>query len=82
MKKRVISLVFATIFATTMLAGCGVKTDLPESGTVSEGTSDTASQGEESAEADTPSKYQTTYGSKHFDNVTITVELFCYVLFT
>lgn len=76
MKKRVISLVFATIFATTMLAGCGVKTDLPESGTVSEGTSDTASQGEESAEADTPSKYQTTYGSKQFDNVTITVELF------
>ena len=76
MKKRVISLVFATIFATTMLAGCGVKTDLPESGTVSEGTSDTASQGEESAEADTPSKYQTTYGSKQFNNVTITVELF------
>lgn len=76
MKKRAISLVFATIFATTMLAGCGVKTDLPESGTVSEGTSDTASQGEESAEADTPSKYQTTYGSKQFDNVTITVELF------
>jgi putative aldouronate transport system substrate-binding protein len=68
MKKRVISLVFATIFATTMLMGCG-KSESNNAATPGSSTSDTASAGGES-------KYQTTYGSKQFDNVTITVELF------
>jgi len=68
MKKRVISLVFATIFAATMLAGCG-KTNQTDSAAPVGGTSDTASE-------NGGSKYQTTYGSKQFDNVTITVELF------
>ncbi|SFU42632.1 extracellular solute-binding protein [Butyrivibrio sp. INlla21] len=77
MKKRVISLVLATVFATTMLAGCGIKNEPAQQGTTSTDTADTTSEGgEDSAKADTPSKYQTTYGSKQFDNVTITVELF------
>ena len=68
MKKRVISLVFATIFATTMLMGCG-KSDSNNTATPGDSTADTAT-------AEGESKYQTTYGSKQFDNVTITVELF------
>lgn len=76
MKKRVISLVLATVFATTMLAGCGIQ-KMPESGTPSTDKADTNNEGgQDAAEDDTPSKYQTTYGSKQFDNVTITVELF------
>ena len=40
MKKRVISLVLATVFATTMLAGCGIE-NKPEAGTPSTNTADT-----------------------------------------
>ncbi|MCR4588292.1 MAG: extracellular solute-binding protein [Lachnospiraceae bacterium] len=83
MKKRVLAALLTTCLAITTLAGCG-----SESASTSEGSTstDTAPAAEEqapaaeeqvaTAETEAASKYQTTYGSKMFDDVTITVELF------
>ncbi len=89
MKKRFLEKLLAVILAATMLIGCskgGDTTGTPgTSGTAQSGTtSGSAQSGTTSGSgttgdntgSSTGSKYQTTYGSKQFDNVKITVELF------
>ena len=86
MKKKVISCMLAVSLLAMTLSGCGSEPGSGESSSAAGGgesqpvnqSSDTAGGeenqgGQDQAEA---SKYQTTYGSKTFDNVTITVELF------
>jgi len=77
MKKRVLASLMAMVLASTMLFGCGAKeTD----NTTSKTEVSTSKEADNVASTDAPteeaSKYQTTYGSKMFDNVTIKVELF------
>lgn len=68
--RRVASLAMASVLAGTLLAGCGGSTgNSTSSGSAASGTTGTASSGG-------TSKYQTTYGSKQFNNVTLKVELF------
>lgn len=78
MKKKKGSLTFMALFLTaSMLAGCGSS---PAGGQASSG--EASSSGDESGtraaagEEGTAEGYQTTYGSKMFDDVTISVELF------
>ena len=62
---------------STALIGCGSKTssvDTDSNKNSSESSQETNQESEETTSG--ASKYQTTYGSKMFDNVTITVELF------
>ena len=75
MKKRVFAIIMASILATSLLAGCGAKTETSSNEPTETKTEETAST-EEKEDNIVESKYQTTYGSKMFDNVTITVELF------
>ncbi|MBQ3891327.1 MAG: extracellular solute-binding protein [Lachnospiraceae bacterium] len=75
MKKRVFAIIMASILATSLLAGCGAKTETSSNEPTETKTEETAST-EEKEDNFVESKYQTTYGSKMFDNVTITVELF------
>jgi len=75
MKKRVFAIVMAAILATSMLAGCGTTAEKSSQEPTETKTEETAKT-EEKEENFVESKYQTTYGSKMFDNVTITVELF------
>ena len=76
MKKRVLAIIMAALVTSTMLFGCGTKTESTDnSGAVS--SEEKVENTEKSEENNfVESKYQTTYGSKMFDNVTITVELF------
>lgn len=78
MKKRIVASVLAVVMAASLVA-CGGKggNDKP-SGTNSgkEETKNDESKGDDGQENGGSSQYQTTYGSKKFDNVTITVELF------
>lgn len=79
MKKKVISCMLVVSMLAVSLVGCGSQPDESPSGSAgSEVNQPVQSAGGE--EGETPSgeasKYQTTYGSKTFDNVTITVELF------
>lgn len=79
MKKRVISILMAALTTISLLAGCGSTQTTDTGATQDEQKEETqADDSKDTAEAtsDQPSKYQTTYGSKQFDNVTITVELF------
>lgn len=79
MKKKVISCLLAMAMVAASLTGCGgeaetnTSADTPAKAS-KPAQSATADQG--GAETATASKYQTTYGSKVFDDVTITVELF------
>ncbi|SDA72017.1 putative aldouronate transport system substrate-binding protein [Butyrivibrio sp. INlla18] len=79
MKKRVISILMAAATTVSLLAGCG-STQPADSGATQDAQKEETQSADsgDAAEAtsDQPSKYQTTYGSKQFDNVTITVELF------
>lgn len=88
MKRRIVATFLAAAIAVTTV-GCGTvtgqgvagekKDDASVSGDASDdNASDEGEEdGEEDAEASgAASKYQTTYGSKQFDNVTISVELF------
>ena len=62
---------------STALIGCGSKTssvDTDSNKNSSESSQETNQESEKTTSG--ASKYQTTYGSKMFDNVTITVELF------
>ena len=68
-KKRLLSGMLAASLSLAMLAGCS-QGEAPASG----GDAQTEAQTSEAAEGG--SQYQTTYGSKQFDDVTITVELF------
>lgn len=68
----------AIMLASTMLFGCGDKTATTSNNTATSSVTktDTNAGSDVAATTDEASKYQTTYGSKMFDNVTITVELF------
>ena len=77
MKRKSISVLLATAMLSTALIGCGSKTpsaDTDPNKNSSESSQETNQESEETTSG--ASKYQTTYGSKMFDNVTITVELF------
>lgn len=84
MKKKLIACLLSLSLALSALAGCGGKTqtetaqDTQESEAAKETETQTEDEGaaDSGQETETASKYQTTYGSKTFDNVTITVELF------
>ncbi len=79
MKKRVLASVLAVILVLSSFTGCGKgegTTSASDAGTKTETSSTENKKTETSEEASTASKYQTTYGSKKFDNVTIKVELF------
>lgn len=78
-KKKVLSGLLALAMTASLFAGCG-----KAAGTSTEGGSSAEVGGNEAAAASegageeqaSSSGYQTTYGSKQFDNVTIQVELF------
>ena len=83
MKNRVLASSLAVILASSMLFGCGGTQTVDNSSTKAEDKKETtAGDSAQKTDSDTAtatestSKYQTTYGSKQFDNVTITVELF------
>lgn len=73
LKRRLLAGAMSAAVLTGLLTGCGssssesAKTDA----TTSDGTGETVA-----AESSEGSAYQTTYGDKQFDDVTITVELF------
>ncbi|SEG01755.1 putative aldouronate transport system substrate-binding protein [Butyrivibrio sp. Su6] len=79
MKNKVLKNSLAIALAATMVVGCG-STAPAETGaepkTETQTQTATSTESTDSATAAEASKYQTTYGSKQFDNVTITVELF------
>ena len=83
MKKRLVSCMLASFLVFGSIAGCGSGGTESAGGqssapaAESEDTGAEAASGEEvSAGGEGASQYQTTYGSKQFDDVTITVELF------
>ncbi|MCR5722879.1 MAG: extracellular solute-binding protein [Lachnospiraceae bacterium] len=76
MKKKVLASLTAMLLATSMLFGCGKEVAETSAST---GKTETVVSSEDKTDGETQaaaSKYQTTYGSKQFDNVTIKVELF------
>lgn len=79
MKKRKLMSMLAALLTVSCVAGCG-STAQPEaskeSTSTSKETSSTTAESKEEATTEAASGYQTTYGSKQFDNVTIKVELF------
>ena len=92
MKRRIVATLLAAVITVTTV-GCGGAAN-QGAAAATEGSPEAASETseeaatEEAAEsgdakeasAGSASKYQTTYGSKQFDNVTISVELFDQVL--
>lgn len=85
MKKRFFALLLVISMVLLMFSGCGKK-DQADSGDTKKTTSDKSADkdtGEkketgssDTSDSSTASKYQTTYGSKMFDNVKIKVQLF------
>lgn len=80
MKKKLTACLLMAILTTSMAVGCGGS---KETGSKETGSNNTATKEEskteetaDAAPAAEESKYQTTYGEKQFDNVTIKVELF------
>jgi putative aldouronate transport system substrate-binding protein len=78
MKKKIMALllVLAMVFGAI---GCGKSNEAkePDAGNVTEEVKATsAPESTKAATSDSASEFQTTYGSKKFDNVTITVEVF------
>ena len=82
MKKKLAAGVLAAMLVFTALAGCGQESgeedvqSAAQSGEASGAAEEGDAQSEETAGTEGASQYQTTYGSKQFDDVTITVELF------
>lgn len=77
MKRRLLAGAMSLVLVSSMLTGCGAKSTQEDVSIDMAPAMDT----NENAAAETTtqtqkSKYQTTYGSKQFDDVTITVELF------
>ena len=70
MRRRFGAFILTTVMVSTLLGGCASGTTVQK---IVSGKSGTDQSKEETTSA---SKYQTTYGSKKFNNVTITVELF------
>lgn len=82
MKKKFLSCVLVVSMLATLFVGCG-KDEKSKDNSVPSSSSNSSSTSTEKGKSDTnnettgsASKYQTTYGSKMFDNVKITVELF------
>lgn len=77
MKKRIVSVLLTTIIVLSSIMGCGSNNQAQTENTkaADKETTSTA-QIKENAQTTDASGYQTTYGDKQFDNVTITVELF------
>ena len=82
MKKKLISAILALSTVVMVLSGCGSSGEAESKATATESVAEvkestTATEKESSSEAATESvsKYQTTFGSKQFDDVTIKVEL-------
>ena len=74
--KKLVALLLVLVM-TIMSVGCGKKTD--ETNSVSGGDKDAGKSSDESTTDEQKagaSEFQTTFGSKNFDNVTITVEVF------
>ncbi|MGN1171038.1 MAG: hypothetical protein ACI4SZ_05225, partial [Lachnospiraceae bacterium] len=82
MKRKMLASLLVLTMVGTGLVGCGnsaseTTTEAPkESATETKQETAATETAESEAETETASKYQTTYGSKMFDDVTITVELF------
>ena len=80
MKKKIISCLLAAGMFTAVMGGCNGQSNssTPSNAPGSSGTqSNSQAQGSGSQQqTESASKYQTTYGAKNFDNVTVTVELF------
>jgi len=72
-RKRLLSLALTLVMLATALSGCNKKEET--SAVTTEKTTDKTTE-EVSETSNTAEGYQTTYGSKDFDNVTITVEVF------
>ena len=85
MKKRFFALLLVISMVLLMFSGCGKK-DQADSGDTKKTTSDKSADKDtgdkketgssDTSDSSTASKYQTTYGSKMFDNVKIKVQLF------
>lgn len=79
MKKRKLMSMLAVLLTISCIAGCGSTSKQEaskESASTSKETGSTTAESKEEATTEAASSYQTTYGSKQFDNVTIKVELF------
>ena len=89
MKKRFFAFLLVLCMVSLMLSGCGKNDDQTDSGDTKKTTSDKSTdkgtdKGTDKKDTDSTdtdnseaaSKYQTTYGSKMFDNVKIKVQLF------
>ena len=63
---------------TSVLGGCSGQSSsaAPSGSSPAPSGSQAQNSTSQAAPAETASKYQTTYGAKQFDNVTVTVELF------
>lgn len=84
MKKKLLSCLLAATLSVSLLAGCGNGDNGTDAGSTPAPSQDASGEssnegGDAAADAGqetSASGYQTTYGSKTFDNVTIQVELF------
>lgn len=76
-KKKVFSGLLAFALTASLLAGCSGSSSTTEgSSSADSGKSESVAAGEEGDAQVSSSGYQTTFGSKQFDDVTIQVELF------
>lgn len=76
-KKKVFSGLLAFALTASLLAGCSGSSSTTEgSSSADSGKSESVAAGEEGDAQASSSGYQTTFGSKQFDDVTIQVELF------
>ena len=76
MKKRLFICILALFLIVLGISGCGDAKVQTKDTNVQQGSSDTKSTDGGTQQSTASSKYQTTYGSKKFNNVKITVELF------
>lgn len=76
MKKRLFICILALFLIVLGISGCGDAKVQTKDTNVQQGSSDTKSIDGGTQQSTASSKYQTTYGSKKFNNVKITVELF------
>lgn len=78
MKKKIITCLLAAAMMTSVLGGCSGQSSsaAPSGSSPAPSGSQAQNSTSQAAPAETASKYQTTYGAKQFDNVTVTVELF------
>ena len=79
MKKKIISCLLAAGMLTAVMGGCNGQSNSSTPSNSGTGGTQSSSQAQGSGsqqQTEAASKYQTTYGAKNFDNVTVTVELF------